>query len=191
MKKNALVYRLTILALLIGMILLFWYGVGTINLGFIAITLSCLPVIIGTMVLGLKSGLILGFAFGLISFITGLERPSGLIAPIFSANIIWGAVLCFIPRILVPVVTKVLFDIIKNKDKKVWIALPAAAGSLTNTVLFLGFILLLYGVLGIEDPKLLSLIGTTVLVGGIPEAAVAALVCPSVLFALKKARLIS
>ncbi|MBQ9264075.1 MAG: ECF transporter S component [Clostridia bacterium] len=189
MKRKYLVYCISVLALLLALIFLFWYGVGTINLGFIAITLSCLPVIIGTMALGLSNGLILALCFASISFFTGLSHPQGLIAPIFSAHVLWGAALCYLPRIMVPVVTHFLYQMVKEK-KKALLAVPAAAGSLTNTVLFLGFIIILYGLLGIENAQLLGLIGTTVLVGGLPEAAVAALVCPPVILALRKSHLI-
>ena len=190
MNRKSSVYRMAVLALLAALIFLFWYGVGTINLGFIAITLSCLPVIIGAMALGLGQGLILALCFATISFITGLTRPSGLIAPIFGAHVLWGAVLCYIPRLLVPLTVRFVYRAVKNKKQKAWLAVPAAAGSLTNTVFFLGFILLMYALIGIENPELLGLIGTTVLVGGLPEAAVAALVCPPVILALRKARLI-
>ena len=190
MKKKSLVYRISVLALLVALIFLFWYGVGTINLGFIAITLSCLPVIIGTLALGLRPGLILAVCFASISFVTGLSRPQGLIAPIFSAHVLWGAVLCYVPRLLVPVTTHLVYQAVKGRNKSALIAVPAAVGSLTNTVFFLGFIVLLYGMLGIQNAELMGLIGTTVLVGGLPEAAVAALVCPPVIAALKKSHLI-
>lgn len=190
MNGKSKVYRLSILALLTALIFVFWYGIGTINLGFIAITLSCLPVVIGTMALGLHQGLILSLVFATISFITGVSRPSGLIAPIFGAHVLWGALLCYIPRVAVPLVTDGVFRAVGRKKSKLFLAVPAAAGSLTNTVLFLGFIVILYGLIGIQNPELLGLIGTTVLVGGLPEAAVAAIICPPVILALRKAHLI-
>ena len=190
MRKNDKVYRMALLALLAALIALFWYGIGTINLGFIAITLSCLPVIIGTLALGFRSGLILALCFATITFIEGAARPAGVVAPIFGAHILWGAALCYIPRILVPVTVHLLHKAVGKKKNKALLAVPAAAGSLTNTVFFLGFILLMYALIGIESPELLGLLGTAVLVGGLPEAAVAAIVCPPVIFALRKARLI-
>lgn len=191
MNTHSTVRRMAILALLIALIFLFWYGVGTINLGFIAITLSCLPVIIGTMALGLKSGLVLALCFASISFFAGMTQPQGLIAPIFSAHLAWGAVLCYIPRLLVPLVTRFAYNRVKKHASRAMLMIPAAAGSLTNTVFFLGFLMGLYALLGIENAELLGLIGTTVLVGGLPEAVVAALVCPPVIGALRKARMIS
>ena len=189
MKKNSFVYRLSIIALLVALMALLWYGIGSINLGFIKITLSCLPVIIGTMALGLGNGLILAACFGTMSFLSAVTNPQGLVLPIFTAHVLYGAALCYIPRLIVPVVTHAVYRLVKDR-KKAFLALPAALGSLTNTVLFLGAIILLYGLIGIRDETLLATIGTVVLVGGLPEAAVAAIVCPPVLYALHKARLI-
>ena len=202
---NSLTYRIAVLALLIALIALFWFVVGSIPLGFIKITISCLPVIIGTIILGLKEGLILGAFFGFLSFLSG---PSGgLTAPIFAAHILWGAVLCFVPRLLVPVVTYFAYRSSRKYEKKMkWpLAASGALGSLTNTVLFLGFIIVMYALIGIDgdavaksldlknglegNRTLLTMIGTTVLVGGLPEAVISAIVTPAVVVALRKAHL--
>jgi uncharacterized membrane protein len=202
---NKLTYRIAVLALLMALIAVFWYGIGTIPLGFIKITISCLPVIIGTIVLGVEDGLILGAFFGFLSFLSG--PAGGLTAPIFSAHVLWGVVLCFVPRLLVPLVTHAVYRMTRKFEKKhKWtLSLTGAAGSLTNTVFFLGFILLLYALLGINGDQvareidlknglegsrtLMAMIGTTVLVGGIPEAVLAAIATPTVIVALRKAHL--
>ena len=201
MKRKSEVFQTTILGLMLALIFLFWYGIGTIDLGFISITLSCLPVIIGTMALGLDDGFVLGVCFGGVSFFSAMTTPKGLIAPIFAANPLWVAVLCFIPRLLVPVVTHLVMTAVQKKKERKALVLPAVTGSLTNTVFFLGFIVIMYGLLSVDsaavmtsigkaDSTLMGLVGMTVLVGGIPEAVVAGLVCPPVIYALKKARLI-
>ena len=61
-------------------------GLGLIRLGVINITFYCTVIAIGTLVLGLKSGLVLGFAFGAISFWSALQAPSGLVAPLMSTS---------------------------------------------------------------------------------------------------------
>ncbi|MBR4360760.1 MAG: ECF transporter S component [Clostridia bacterium] len=199
-KRNE-AFKTTILGLMLALIFLFWYGIGTIDLGFISITLSCLPVIIGTMALGLDDGFVLGICFGGVSFFTAMMTPKGLIAPIFAVSPLWVAVLCFVPRILVPIVTNAVMTMVQKRREKKALVLPAVAGSLTNTVFFLGFIVIMYGLLSVDsaaalanigraDSTLMGLVGMTVLVGGIPEAIVAGLVCPPVIYALKKAHFI-
>ena len=65
-------------------------------------------------------------------------------------------------------------------------AVPFAAvlGSLTNTVFYLGLMLLFYVIMGIDHANLLSLIGGTGLIAGTSEAVVAAIIATPVLAAL-------
>lgn len=190
MKKEK-TYTLALLGILIALILVFWFGIGTIDLQFIKITLSCIPVIVGTLALGLNGGLILAFCFGSVSFFTAWITPKGLAMMIFQANAIWGAVLSYIPRLIIPFVICLVRRLTRGMNDKVSLGLSSCAGSLTNTVLYLGTMVLLYWLLGIQNPELLGLIGTTVLVGGLPEAVVASIVSPAIILALKKAHLIA
>ena len=104
MKMQSYLYRMVAAALLLGLILLFGLTpLGMWNFGVVYITLLCVPVIIGTLALGLRWGLLLAFGFGTVSLITGLRSPSGLVAPILSANVIWVIILCYVPRLIVPV----------------------------------------------------------------------------------------
>lgn len=190
MKKEK-TYTLALLGILVALILVFWYGIGTIDLQFIKITLSCIPVIVGTLALGMKGGLILAFCFGSVSFFTSLITPKGLSLVIFQASAVWGAVLSYIPRLLIPLMICLARKLTRNMNNKVSLAISACVGSLTNTIFYLGMMVFLYWALGFENPELLSLVGTTVLVGGLPEAAVATIVSPAILLALKKAHLIN
>ena len=61
-------------------------------------------------------------------------------------------------------------------------------GSLTNTVLYLGLMLLFYLLCGIDATGVLSLIGGTALLAGSCEAAAAAILVTPILAALKRIR---
>ena len=64
MKLTHSTYRLTLTALFVALILLFGLTpVGLIPLGFINVTILCVPVVAGTLILGLKTGLLLGACF--------------------------------------------------------------------------------------------------------------------------------
>ena len=67
--------------------------------------------------------------------------------------------------------------------------LGALLGSLTNTVLYLGSIIVLYLFLQIDSAAFLSALGGVVLFAGIPEAIVAMIVTMPVVTALQKAKL--
>lgn len=190
MKKKKLT-RMVTASLLLALILLFGLtSLGMWNFGIVYISLLCLPVIIGTVTLGLRWGCVLGLAFGAVSFFTNMRAPSALVAPILERGILWLILLCFVPRLMVPVITH-LFVTLVNKHKKntAFLFIPAIAGSLTNTFLFLGGILFLYTVIGVDNPTILTTLGSIVLAGGLPEAAVCGIVVPPVILALKKAHL--
>ena len=188
---NKRLNRMVTTALLIALIVLLGLTpLGFINVGVVYITFLCVPVLIGTLAMGRRTGLILGFAMGCVSLYTGLRAPSALVAPILQKSVIWLILLCFAPRLLVPLAALGVKNMLKGKWEKFSMPAAAAVGSFTNTVLYLGMLLLFYVLLGIENPTLLATLGTITLTAGIPEAAAAALVSTPILSALKKAGLI-
>ena len=65
-------------------------------------------------------------------------------------------------------------------------AIAAACGSLTNTVLYLGLMLLFYILCGIDNTQVLTTIGIVAGGAGPLEALAAAIIAPPILTALKK-----
>ena len=107
----------------------------------------CVPVIIGTISQGLKTGLILGLVFGLTSFLTIFIRPSALSQFLFSLSPLKTIVLVFIPRLFVPVTTWLVYKAIAKESKKsinIGTGVAAFTGSITNTILFLGMLYLIF-----------------------------------------------
>ena len=74
------------------------------------------------------------------------------------------------------------------KHKNVAVGVAAVAGSLTNTVLYLGLMLLFYVLCGIDAAPVLGLIGGTALIAGSCEAIAAAILCTPILAALRRVR---
>lgn len=179
-------------ALFLALILLLGLTpIGMIPLGFINISLLGVPVVIGTLLLGLKRGLTLGFAFGAISALSAFGiygTPSALAGALVAASPVLAAVMCFAPRLLIPVVTYLVHKLLKRREggKKIAVTAAAAAGSLTNTVFYLGLMLLFYVIMGINSEKVLALIGGTGLIAGSAEAVANALISTPVIFALRK-----
>lgn len=179
-------------ALFIAMILLLGYTpIGMIPLGFIYISLLAIPVVIGTLMLGLKTGLILGACFGIVSAlkafgITG--APSSLVAPLTAASPLLSLVMSLLPRLLVPVTAYLAHRLLKKSARTEKIAVPAAAvaGSLTNTIFYLGMMLLFYTLMGVDSAPVMSLITGTGLIAGSGEAIANALISTAVIAALQK-----
>ena len=186
--------HMVLTALFIALVLLLGLTpLGLIPLGFINVTILCVPVIIGTILLGLKTGMLLGFCFGSVSALSAFGiagTPSALAATLVAANPLLALVLCYVPRMLVPVVVHYAYRLAARGDKESKMALPfaGALGSLTNTVLYLGLMLLFYIMSGIEYANLLALISGTGLIAGSCEAIVAAVITTPVVAALWKIR---
>lgn len=190
MKHTAV--RMTLTALFIALILLFGLTpVGLIPLGFINVTILHVPVIVGTLLLGLKTGLTLGACFGAVSALSAFGlwgTPSALASALVAASPALALVMCFLPRLMVPCVTAAVYKLVSRGRQTSGKAVPfaAVAGSLTNTALYLGLMLLFYVVMGINSEKVLALIGGTGLIAGSAEAIVAAVISTPILAALWK-----
>lgn len=130
---------------------------GYIPLPFIKLTIIHIPVILGAILLGPKYGAALGFLFGLTSLLNNTMTPA-LTSFTFSPFIPLpgttqgtpvALLICFVPRILVGVIPyfvwKGLRYLLREKDKNV-VSLAAAgvAGALTNTLLVMGLIYVLF-----------------------------------------------
>ena len=160
---------------------------GLIPLGFINVTILCVPVILGTLLLGLRTGLILGAVFGAISTARMFMAPSALVAPLLGANTALAVIMCILPRLLIPVVAHLSYkSLLKGRFAKIAPAIASACGSLTNTVFYLGLMLVFYQLAGLDSTAVRALILGTGLIAGTSEAVVAALLVPPILIAVKK-----
>lgn len=175
-------------------------------LGPVVATLSHIPVIITAILLGTGAGTAMGFFFGLFSFIVMTFTPPGPTAFVFTPfysvgefkGNLWSLVICFLPRILIGLVTGLSYLILskamrkyKNKNAIVY-GVSGFLGSMTNTLLVLAGIYLFFGksfasVIGVEYKLLLGVIGSIILTSGLPEAALGAVLAYAICSPLKKA----
>lgn len=201
MKNNQKTINLVYLALLIAvMLVLNFTNLGLITIPFspLKITTLHIPVIIGACVLGPKVGGILGFFFGALSFIThSFVAPivtSFIFTPLYSLGEYSGnfgsIIICFVPRILIGVISGWLFQKLMKRRRNAYLsgAVSGVVGSLVNTILVMAGIALFFGTQYAEarGEALLSIIGTTVLVNGIPEAIFAGILTSVIVRALLK-----
>lgn len=206
MKVN--IKTLSLAGILSGLVfLLAMTPAGIIPLGFINLTIVHIPVIIGTVVAGLKTGLVMGTAFGLAStlaaFGMSLTSQSGLAATLLGYSPIAVILMSMVPRIMIPVVTNFIYTTI---SKRSWTAITssnapkwvknrqtiavicaALAGSLTNTVLYLGLMGIFFAIFGIWG-TFAAIITITLAIAALCEALAAALVAVPVTSAVQKSR---
>lgn len=190
--KKLTTRELALYALFIALIFLLGLTpIGLIPLGFINVTILCIPTIIGTVVLGRKAGLVLGFFFGLASLLSAMGismvPQSALAAMLLAANPFLLALNCFIPRLLVPLMTDLVYRALtKKRESRLAVAPAAVAGSLTNTVFYLGLMLFFFNLCGLDSTGVLAVIGGTGLIAGSLEALAAAVIATPVVMAIHK-----
>lgn len=183
--------ELTVSGLLAGItIFLGLTGYGFIPLIVMDATILHIPTIIGAVVGGPKVGMMVGFLFGLFSFIQSLRAPSLMMQFAVQYNVFYDAFICIVPRICIGLVAWLVYKHFPGKD-----AFRAAAagviGSLTNTILFLGSFFVLVGApyaahQGISvtavGMAILGIVGTNSIV----EAIVSGVIVMPVVLALKR-----
>lgn len=123
MKTKDLVFT----ALFMGIVFMLglWPNLGFIAIGPISVTIIHIPVIIGAIFLGSTSGLLIGLAFGIGSFINSMS--SGVIfAPVFA-----NPVVSILPRVVFGFVTYYIYRLVKAFVKNETASYGISAGLAT------------------------------------------------------------
>lgn len=189
---NKKTHSLVLTALLIALVLLLGLTpLGMIPLGFINISLLSIPVSVAVLTVGLKQGMITGFAFGTVSALSAfgiVGTPSSLAATLVAASPALALLMCYVPRLLIPAAVWAVNRMTSKNGRTSKKALPlaAAAGSLCNTVFYLGLMLLFYVLMGLDNSRILALIGGTGLIAGACEAVAAAIIVTPVVIVVRK-----
>ena len=201
--RNEKTRKLTITALLAAItFLLGLTPIGYIPIPGISMTILCIPVIIGTITEGLKTGLWIGLAFGVTSLLKALGVtlvPDPLGTLILQISVVRSLVVIFIPRLLIPVTTWMIHKAIKSESKaktRVSTGIAAFVGSITNTIFFLGMLYLVFlpemaqfaDFLQIAPEEVLGFLASVGAINGLPEAAVAVVLCIPIVGAILKSR---
>ena len=148
---------------------------GATRLGFIpwfsgaSLTVMHVPVIIGAILEGPVVGMITGLIFGLFSLIQAAVAPTGPV-DVFFVN----PLISVLPRIIIGLVTWLVFVAFRGKMLGLSTIVAAIAGSLTNTILVLGALALAGAI-----PWPLVIAITTA--NGLPEAGAAAVIATAVI----------
>lgn len=206
MKSNQKILFLAQFAMLLAIEMVVCFTpLGSLPIGPLVATLSGIPVIITAIILGTKAGALMGFFFGLFSFLVMTFTPPSPVAFVFTpfysvgevSGNFWSLVICFVPRILLGVVAGVTFQALKRalhgkaSEKVIPYAVSGVLGSLTNTLLVLGGIYVFFGEpyaasFGMSYELLLGALGTVIATNGLLEAAISAVVAAAVCYPLRR-----
>lgn len=184
-------YRTAILGILIAIIFVqsMVPFLGYIPTGFINITIIHITVIVAAIVLGPKSGAIVGLVWGIGTVIRAFTSPTSII----DTTVFTNPVVAVLPRVCVGLIAGFIYLWFKKHTSKkvLGMAIAAGVGSLVNTVLVLGLMRLMYASTMAQayatqtdllNKVLLVIVGTN----GIPEMIVAIIVAPAIATAIFK-----
>ena len=195
--------RMTLLAMLVAVLIVLAYVNIPMPMG-LSITFNMIPVAIAAMAMGLPGGMIIGGAFGLISFLQcyGIFGVSGMGVALVTANPGFGfACLMFIQRfvsrVLVGVLAALVYRGISRTKAPLYVRGLATgfAAALFNTIFFMTLLVLLFSETAymqnaMAGRSVLAYLVASVGVNAVVEMIVAAVVTGAAGVALKKARLI-
>ena len=185
-------YRIAILGILSAFIIVqtFITFLGNIPIPPLNPTIIHITVIVAAFVLSTKDGMLVGLVWGLARMVKAYTLPASPLDLLLWTN----PVIAVVPRVMVGLVAGLVFHaFLKRKQEKVGMVTAAVLGSLTNTVLVLGFIALFYGneyatALNVDPSNLLKVLAGIVATNGIGEAVAAGLIAPFIATALMKVR---
>ena len=185
-------YRFAILGFLSAFIIVqtFVPFLGNIPIPPLNPTIIHITVIVAAFVLSTKDGMLVGLVWGLARMVKAYTLPASPLDLLLWTN----PVIAVVPRVMVGLVAGLVFHaFLKRKQEKVGMVTAAVLGSLTNTVLVLGFIALFYGneyatALNVDPSNLLKVLAGIIATNGIGEAVAAGLIAPFIATALMKVR---
>ena len=134
--------------------------------------------------------MILGGIFGITSVIKAFTEPSVLVAPLLGSSPVFVIIMSLGARLLIPVVVYYVHRGMTRKGgmKKTGIGVSALLGSLTNTVCYLGLMLLFYVLAGLDSAAVLATVAGAGALNGSLEAVAAVAVSIPVVMAVNKSR---
>lgn len=185
-------YRIAILGILSAFIIIqtFVPFLGNIPIPPLNPTIIHITVIVAAFVLSTKDGMLIGLVWGLARMVKAYTLPASPLDLLLWTN----PIIAVVPRVMVGLVAGLVFHaFLKRKQEKRGMVIAAVLGSLTNTVLVLGFIALFYGneyatALNVDPSNLLKVLAGIVSTNGIGEAVAAGFIAPFIATALMKVR---
>ena len=120
---------------------------GFIPVGAIKATTLHIPVIIAGIVLGRKQGAFVGLVFGLCSLLSNTIAPtvSSFIFSPFISGSFFSAIIAIVPRALIGYIAGIVYEFLKKKNEVMGIICGSFIGALTNTILVLAGIYIIFG----------------------------------------------
>lgn len=172
---------------------------GYVNIGPIRATTLHIPVIIASIIMGPKKGMIVGLVFGITSVIINTLTPtpaSFLFSPFYSVGEFHGGfqslIIALVPRVLLGLFSYYIYKFLLTflKNEKLSIALSAFINTFIHTSLVMGGIYFFFkegyaAIRNVPYDEVINVIMIVVTTNGVIEMILASIVVTAVCVALK------
>lgn len=172
-------------------VLMAFTPIGYLQIGVVKMTFIMIPVAVGAITLGEKSGAFLGLVFGITSFVQcfGLDLFG---TTLLGINPVYTFIMCIVPRVLMGYLCGVIYKFIARKKRKLALVFASFMAPVINTVFFMSLLMLFFGnsdyIMGIRNgAELLPFLVAFVGLNGVMEIVTTTVIAPPVASAVKKA----
>lgn len=135
--KNKHILKLTITAILMGVVIVLQLFAGSITIGTVSFSLVLIPIVLGGILAGPYAGAVLGLTFGVITLIGGISGTDPFTAILFHENPVGTVVLCLGKALLAGLGSALLYKLLKRKNKLVATIAASASAPILNTGTFI------------------------------------------------------
>lgn len=125
-------------------VLMAFTPIGYLRLGAVEMTFIMIPVAVGAITLGEKSGAFLGLVFGISSFIQCFGM-SAFGATLLAINPLFTFIMCVVPRVLMGYLCGVIYKLLSKIKKGIAVVIASFCAPVINTALFMTSLIVLFG----------------------------------------------
>lgn len=129
--------NISFLAILMALVIVLQAFGGSINIGFVQLNFTLIPIVLGALLLGPLAGAILGFACGVVVLIQVIIAPAGFYFIIWTMSPVITILICIVKTTVAGFVAGLVFKILRKKNKYVAVFVSAGLVPIINTALFI------------------------------------------------------
>ena len=135
--KNKNILRLTITAILMGVVILLQLFAGSITIGTVSFSLVLIPIVLGGILAGPYAGALLGLTFGVITLIGGITGTDPFTAILFQQSPVMTVLICLVKATLAGLGSALIYKLLKKKNMLAATIAACASAPIINTGIFI------------------------------------------------------
>jgi len=146
-KKFFTTKNVTYLSVLLALVIIFQLLASFMKIGTTSFCLVLVPIVLGSIILGVRGGAFLGGAFGIIVIVSALIGLDPFTLYMLGDQPVLAVLMCLAKGIAAGVVPALLYKAIAKKNERIAVFVAAIAAPIVNTGIFILGALMMSGVI--------------------------------------------